>query len=152
MIVENYWQEFLRSHPEIDSNTKFDVWYFGDSRELADELCELVLKGVKTATASLVWEYETRPDEAPKLNGYSVVTDFDGNPKCILKTTEINLVPFDKVDAQFAFDEGEGDRSLEYWRDVHWAYYLRACEKIGKERTEDMIVICERFVKLYPTS
>jgi uncharacterized protein YhfF len=107
------------------------------------------LEGKKTATASLPWEYEDKPEDAPVLGCYSVVTDFAGNPKCIVRTTEIRVLPFNEVDAAFAFDEGEGDQSLDYWRQVHWDYFSRRCSDLGKEPDTEMLVNCERFELLY---
>ena len=148
--VQNFWWEFCKSKPEINPDTPFQTWYFGLGREDALELCNLVLQGKKTATASLVWECDHKPEDTPVLHGYSVVTDFDGNPKCVVQTTEIRVVPFNQVDAEFAFDEGEGDQSLDYWRGVHWDYFSRRCAAIGREPSLEMPVICERFALLYP--
>ena len=61
-------------------------------------------------------------------------------------------MPFNEVDAEFAFDEGEGDQSLDYWRTVHWDYFSRRCAKIGKEPSLEMPVNCERFELLYPNT
>lgn len=148
--VQRFWDEFREANPEINSTAPFQVWYFGLGREDAAELCDLVLQGKKKATASLVWEYELKQEDAPVLNGYSVVTDFDGKPECVLRTTELRVLPFNEVDAQFAFDEGEGDQSLDYWREVHWDYFSRRCAEIGKEPSLEMPVNCERFELLYP--
>lgn len=148
--IEEFWNEFCRNNPGINPETPFQTWYFGLGREDAAELCGLVLQGKKTATASLVWEYEDKPEDAPVLHGYSVVTDFDGNPQCVLQTTELRVLPFSEVDAAFAFDEGEGDQSLDYWREVHWDYFSRRGAGIGKEASLEMPVNCERFKVLFP--
>jgi len=147
--VEEFWRRFCGENPQVNSNTPYQVWYFGIGREDAAELANLVLQGKKTATASLVWEYENKPEDAPVLNGYSVVTDFDGNPKCVVKTTELRVLPFNEVNAEFAFDEGEGDQSLDYWREVHWDYFSSRCAEIGREPDLEMSVNCERFQLLY---
>jgi uncharacterized protein YhfF len=47
---------------------------------------------------------------------------------------------FDEVDEQFAFDEGEGDRSLAYWRGAHQRYFARL-----KLFHPQMMLWCERF-------
>ena len=148
--VENFWREFCAANPPINPDTPFQVWHFGLGHEDAAELCSLVLEGKKTATASLPWEYEGKHEDAPVLDGYSVVTDFEGNPQCVLRTTEIRVLPFNQVDAEFAFDEGEGDQSLDYWRQVHWDYFSRRCADMGKEPDTEMLVNCERFQLLYP--
>lgn len=147
--IRKFWNEFCQNDSEINPEISFQTWYFGLGREDALELCNLVLEGKKTATASLVWEYENKPEDAPILNGYSVVTDFDGNPKCVLQTTELRVLPFGEVDAEFAADEGEGDLSLDYWRKVHWDYFSERCAEIGKEPSLEMFVNCERFKLLY---
>jgi len=144
-----FWKQFCDMNPDVDPGEPYQTWYFGDSRELADQLCELVLQGKKTATACLVWEAEHSPETAPVPSGYSVVTDFHGNPKCILRTTEIRVAPFDEVDEQFASDEGEGDLSLEFWRRAHWDYFARKCKEMGKEASRSMPVMCERFEVVY---
>lgn len=144
-----FWEQFCVSNSGFDPGEPYQVWHFGDSRDLADQLCELVLQGKKKATACLVWEADLDPGNAPVLNGYSVITDFDGNPKCIIKTTEIRVLPFNEVDEEFAADEGEGDLSLEFWRRVHWDYFTRKCKEMDKEASETMAVMCERFKVVY---
>ena len=148
MEVENFWRGFCEISG-VSPETPFQVWHFGLGREDAEELCQLVLEGKKIATASLPWEYEDKPEDAPIVGGYSVVTDFDGNPKCIVRTSELRVLPFKDVDAEFAFDEGEGDQSLDYWREVHWDYFARRCANLGREPNLEMPVNCERFELLY---
>jgi uncharacterized protein YhfF len=150
MTVVEFWKAFCQQNPHFAPDTPYQVWYFGDGRELADELCALVLAGKKTATAALGWELELEPDEMPQVDGYSVITDFDGNPQCILQTVEVRTLPFDQVDAQFAAEEGEGDLSLEYWRQAHWRFFSRACAKLGRQPELNMLVVCERFRLVYP--
>jgi uncharacterized protein YhfF len=148
--VQEFWREFCRADPEMDPQEPYQVWHFGNGPELADRLCNLVLEGTKTATAALVWEAEADPDTAAIPDVYSVVTDFAGAPRCIIRATEIRNLPFDEVDADFAFDEGEGDRSLDHWRQVHWDYFAKRCVEQGKIADLKMPVICERFALLYP--
>lgn len=108
---------------------------FGDGLELADELLDLVTRGLKTATCSTEDEANTStPGEQ------WVVRDGRGQPRCVIETTEVTYRRFGDVDAAFAFEEGEGDRSLDYWRQTHRIYFGRQ----GKFR-EDMMLMCERF-------
>ena len=108
---------------------------FGDSPALADELLALVLTGRKTATC-------TTPDD-PNVSSVGdqwVVLDGEGRPACVIETTEITLCRYDEVGAPFAYDEGEGDRSLDAWRRAHRKYFTRQ----GKF-SETMMLVCERF-------
>ena len=108
---------------------------FGDGPRLADELLELVLAGVKTATCST----EDEPNTSTPGERW-VVLDGHGHPRCVIETTEVSYRRFGDVNAAFARDEGEGDRSLAYWRQAHRNYFGR----LGKF-SEDMMLMCERF-------
>jgi uncharacterized protein YhfF len=108
---------------------------FGDGPELADELLDLVLKGLKTATCST----EDEPNTSSAGERW-IVLDGSGTPRCVIETLEVTYRRFGEVDAAFASEEGEGDRSLDYWRDAHRQYFGR----MGRF-SEDMMLMCERF-------
>jgi uncharacterized protein YhfF len=123
---------------------------FGDGPELADQLGALVLTGVKTATCSALWEWQAAGDPLPPVGLLTVVLSGTGRPLGITETLEVRIVPFDQVDETFAREEGEGDRSLAYWRRAHWSYFGRTLPRIGREPSEDMLLVCERFRLVYP--
>ncbi len=148
--IEDYWRAFLASDPDAAADIPFQVWYFGNTEEMARELGGLVLAGKKTATASLRDTNLLQPEKAPVDGGYSVVTDFVGEPICVIQTAEIRHMPFHEVDAQFAFDEGEDDRTLESWRRGHMEYFTREAAELGFNFDERSIVCCERFRLLFP--
>lgn len=109
---------------------------FGDNPELADELAALVLAGVKTATCG----HADDPEPEYPVGALSVMLDGAGRPRAVIETLEVTLRRFDEVDAAFAFDEGEGDRSLESWRADHRIYFTR-----NGVFSPDMPLWCERF-------
>jgi uncharacterized protein YhfF len=123
----------LSAVPERYKNLR--AFAFGDSPALADELLDLVLKGVKTATCST----EDEPNTSTPGERW-IVLDGRGEPQCVIETTEITYRLYNDVDARFAHDEGEGDRSLAYWRDAHRRYFTR----LGKF-SDGMMLMCERF-------
>lgn len=144
--VSAYWQAFCATLPSGEEKPHlFEVFGFGDTPTMAEDLGALVLAGVKTATCSLLWEYEVEGEPLPKVGDYSIVLNGQGDPLCIIQTTEVAIRPFNEVDAQFAFDEGEGDRSLAYWRDAHWGFFEPYCAKFGRAVSEEMPLVCERF-------
>ena len=148
--VQEFWNAFLEIEPELAKDTPFQTWHFGNTPEMAGQLASLVIHGKKVATASLEAVNEIKPDEAPIDDGYSVITTYDGNPICVIQTVEIELVPFKEVDEQFAFDEGEGDQTLDYWRDVHNRYFTVEAAELGLEFSKSSIICCERFRLVYP--
>ena len=143
--VSDVWDKFREADGTIPADEPFQIWYFGNSQAMSVELADLVIAGTKTATASLLAMNELQPDTAPVIHGYSIVTDFEGEPKCIIRTVEVRHRPFEEVDAQFAFDEGEGDRTLEHWRKVHHDYFSREATQHGMDFGPKSIICCERF-------
>lgn len=122
---------------------------FGDSPDLANELGALIVSGTKTATCSALWEWEAEGDPLPEVGAKSVVLDGNGEPLCIIETTEVEVRPYNETDARFAYEEGEGIRSLEYWQRAHWNFFSRTLPKIDKRPAPDMPLVCERFRVIY---
>ena len=143
--VEQFWSDFLTRTARSPDTPRYEVFHFGDREALADSLADLVRRGEKAATATLVWENEAEGKPAPQRGDLSVVTGWDGRPLCVIETTDVQVHAFEDVDAEFAAAEGEGDRSLAFWREAHWAYFGRVCERLGRERSARMPVVCERF-------
>jgi uncharacterized protein YhfF len=149
--IKAYWRSYLATLP-ADSPVRDEQYAaegWGDSPRMADELGALIVDGIKTATCSALWEYEAEGEPLPETGAKIVVLDGNGDPLCIVETTEVDVVPYDEVAAQFAYEEGEGDRSLEYWRYAHWRFFSRTLPRIGKEPTVDMPLVCERFRVIY---
>lgn len=146
--VIKMWKDYLFSLGEDEKQTekKYSAWYFCDNEQDADELAQLVLEGTKKATASLFDIYEFEKDQPlPQKGDHNIITNWQGEAVCIIKTTNVEVVPFKYVTEEFARTEGEGDKSLEYWKNAHWHYFSRETKKIGKEPDENMLVVCEKF-------
>jgi len=112
-----------------------ETFSFGDSPVLAEELAQLVLAGKKTATCCSVADGTTT-----QVGKRMVMLDGAGRPRAVIETVELTQCRFDEVDAAFAFDEGENDRSLDGWRRAHERYFTR----LG-QFAADMMLYCERF-------
>lgn len=123
---------------------------FGDSPELMDELLDLVLHGPKRATCSLARWFENDPDGLPKPGDLWVIHDGAKRPRAVIRTTSVEVKPVHQADAQFAWDEGEGDRSFEWWLDAHEAYWRREAERHGFTYSRDLDAVFERFELAWP--
>jgi uncharacterized protein YhfF/GNAT superfamily N-acetyltransferase len=144
-----YWAEYCR-RAGVPAATPYQAWHFGDTPALAHELVELVLRGPKRATATLAVTAEHDPQAAPMADGYNVVTERDGTPRAVIRSTWIDRRPLCDVDAAFAWDEGEGDRTLADWMDGHRRFFSRECASLGIAFSDDAPVVLERFELLYP--
>jgi uncharacterized protein YhfF/GNAT superfamily N-acetyltransferase len=147
--VDAFWRHFC-AQVRLPPTTPCQAWHFGDSPALAHELVELVLHGPKRATAGLAEFNDRSPMLKPVPGGYSVVTEADGTPRAVIRTTTLERRPFADVDARFAWDEGEGDRTLGDWKDGHRRYFARELAAAGRAFDERMLVDLERFELLYP--
>lgn len=148
---KNYWQHFLNSLPpdSLYHDKTYVAEPFGDNPDLANRLGMLVVDGTKTATCSAVVAWETEGNPIPTAGDVWIVLDGDGHPMCIVETTEVTIRAYNEVDADFAYAEGEGDRSLESWREGHRNYFTRTLPAIGHEFTENLPLVCERFTVIY---
>lgn len=145
----SYWQAFAATRTEDPTPRFFEAFHFDDNEASANELAQLVLAGRKRASAGLVWAFESAGMPLPRVGDLSVVTDWHRAPVCVIETRQVDIVPFDQVDAEFAATEGEGDGSLAFWRRAHQAYFQRECARLGRVPAPDMPVVCERFEVVY---
>ncbi len=144
MNAEQMWNKFVTKNQITE--TEYQSWAFGAA---ADELAELVLKGIKTGTASAYPLYEIENEILPKAGDYSVILDSKNEAVCVIQTTEVYVVPFKEVSEEHAAKEGEGNGSLEYWRNVHIEFFTECMSETGKLFDEDMPVVCEEFQLVY---
>ncbi len=79
-----------------------------------------------------------------------IATDGTGQPRAVIRTTDVRVGPLSSVDDQFAWDEGEGDRSRADWLDAHTSCFMRAYERLGLEFHPDIAVVFERFELVHP--
>jgi uncharacterized protein YhfF len=147
--LSGFWADFASTNGEMDDSRFYEAFFFGDGEQLANELAELVLSGVKRATAGAVWWFEAEGKRLPQQGDLSIVTDWSGKPLCVIETQTVEVVPFCEVSAEFAATEGEGDGSLASWQVAHRQYFSRECARAGREFTESMLVACERFAVVY---
>ena len=151
--VRDFWNQFLAQveRPEEAESRFLEAFKVGDCEEDADEGGQLIFSGAKTATSSLLWEYQSAGMNPPAEGDLSIVLDGRGDPVCVVETTWTAVLPFAQVDEQLARDYGEWDGTLETWREECWAYYAVHCRDLNREPSEDMPLVCERFRVVYPT-
>ena len=125
----------------------YENWSFGDD---ADSLAALCLSGKKRATSSAYPLYEADGEELPQPGAYSVIEDGKGDAVCIIQTRLVKVVPFSEITGEMAAKEGEGDLSLQYWQDVHRAFFTEEMTEAGLSFDDSMKVVFEEFVRVYP--
>ncbi|MCM1055511.1 MAG: ASCH domain-containing protein [Bacteroides sp.] len=144
MTAEEMWSEFCKEHSL--EKEKYEAWAYGDD---ADKLAELTAKGIKTATCSAYYWYERGEEKLPKAGEYSVILNSKDEAVCVTKTVKVYIERFKNISEEHAYKEGEGDRSLEYWRKVHEDFFTRELAEAGTEFSEEMRLVCEEFRVVY---
>ena len=150
--AESFWRAFLASVPLAPAADRrfYEVFSIGATPAGADEGARLIKQGVKTATSSLLWTYDLTRQPLPAPGALSIVIDGRAEPVCVVETTVVEIKALSEVDAAFAYDYGEWDRTLATWRAQCWAAYASECQALGKTPTPDLPLVCERFVVIYP--
>ncbi|MEZ2578006.1 ASCH domain-containing protein [Buttiauxella ferragutiae] len=115
------------------------AWSIGDNTDMANELANLVIKGIKTASCGSLTSFQAE-ESAPKIGSYNIILNGQGSPVCIIRMVSMRLIRFSDVTEEFARKEGEGDLSLEYWRKEHKAFFTRE-----GFYSDDMELVAEEF-------
>jgi len=142
---------FLESLP-TDERSKYHSFssdYFCNDEENANLCAQLVYDGIKTATCSLKLSYLAEGEPIPLTGHLQVVTNWHQEPVAIIEITSVTECPYNEVTEEFAFAEGEGDRTLNWWRKAHWQFFTEECQAIGIEPQDNMMLILERFKVVY---
>ncbi len=145
MPTQQYWKEFINEYPKYKEKS-YTAWQFGAD---PDELAELVISGKKTLTCSSLKEYELENESLPKAGELSIVLGADDTPKCIIECTKMYTIVFKDAGEEIAYKEGEGDRSLSYWRQAHLDFFGWLYPEMGLEFNEDEKIVVEEFKCLY---
>lgn len=123
---------------------------FGFPGPLREELVAAIVTGRKTATTSLLAEYEPDAEPLPAAGARSVVVDSWANPVAVVETTEVRVVPLAEVDLAHARDEGEGHETVAEWRAAHEEFWHGAAMRAalgdpGFTVDDGTAVVLERF-------
>jgi uncharacterized protein YhfF len=128
----------------------YDVVAFGDGPEMATELAELTVAGIKRATAGLLRQFGPGKEQPPVLGGHVVLLDGARRPRAIWRTTELRTGPLNSVDERFAWDEGEGERTREWWLSAHRRFFARWAAAEGFPMHDEIETVFERFEIVWP--
>ncbi len=141
MTAQEMWRRF--GAPDIP----YEAWAFGDD---ADALAQLVLQGIKTGTSSAHPLYALAGEPLPQVGDHSVVLSSQGEAVCVIRNVDVRVLPFRDVSETDAWKEGERDRSLASWRQIHERFFQACMAEVGLSFSEDMLVVYEEFEKIYP--
>jgi uncharacterized protein YhfF len=147
-LTEEFWRGYCEA-TGLDHDD-YDVVAFGDGPTMASELAELTVAGTKRATAGLVRQFGPDGEPPPVVGGYVVLLDGADRPRAIWRTTEVRVGPLNSVDERFAWDEGEGERTREWWLAAHRRFFGRSAAAQGFRMHDEIETVFERFEIIWP--
>lgn len=118
-----------------------EKWHFHNNQKDCDYLFNLVKTKAKTATSYLF----IKKEDLTIKSEYSILTNWDESEKILLKTTKIYKTKFKDITKTHAFKEGEGDKTLTYYKNVHEEFFKKECEKLNITFDENTEIVCEEF-------
>lgn len=142
--IRQLWNDFCVVTQQEGSQYK-DSFQFGTS---ADWLADLVVEGKKTATTSGYVFYELEKEALPQAGEYYIVLNGMEKPVAVIQIQSVEVMPMNEVTEEFALAEGEG--GYHFWWDAHEKFFSELLKEYDKEFSPDMLVVCERFKKVYP--
>lgn len=146
--VKAYWAKFLSDTGRDKDTAYYFCGYMGPTKEIADLLLSYILSGRKRATTSSLTAYQKSDEPLPKAGDLSIVTDWDGTPKCVIETTAVTILPFCNVTFDICSREGEDD-ILETWQNTHFKIFTEEGKEAGYVFTFDTPVVFEDFKVIY---
>lgn len=144
----DYWAQFLKDTGREPETPCYSVFHFELTKELAESLLELVLEGKKRATASSRNSFEIDGERFPEIGDLSVITDFEGNPRCVIETTGVTFIPYNEMTYEICSREGEDD-NLESWQRGHEKFFRNEGKLMGYTFSDDLTVVFEDFSVCY---
>lgn len=148
--ADAFWRAYVETLPtSVRPRAYFEAFQIGIGRAMVDQAANLVLDGLKTASSDLLWHVQWNQKPLWNVGDEHILLDSSWHPVCVLRTTELETKRFCDVDEAFAYDYGEGARTLAWWREHLYAWYAMQCREMGVEPSEEMPLLCERFKVVY---
>ncbi len=150
ILKDGEWVPYSIPSGKLDPDS-LEHWHFERTESACNYLLSLVLQGKKRATSSSLAGYQNSGEKPPEEGELSVITDWDGNPRCVIRTVRVTRLPYKDITFDLARREGEDD-TLESWRNSHEKFFREEGKELGYEFTEDMTVVFEEFevVRILP--
>lgn len=147
--VAKFWEACKQARPDLNLGSTYRTRLIGNSPEMNNVIIDLIVKGQKVGTFPLPWQLEKMGEAIPKIGDCTIQVDYYGNPKIVVRTTAIDVLPFRNITAEHTVIDGPSVRDLTVWRNIHIPYFTAALAKFGLTFTEDTPTCVERFELIY---
>lgn len=135
----SYWQQVKEKY-ELDEDAFVRAYRFADT---PNELAQLVVDGVKTASSNTKHFFEQPHRHMPRPGDYNIILNKDFFPVCCIQVLTVETVKYDNVDEAFAIAEGDG--SYENWDAIHTRYFEEQLAPYNLSFNRQLLLICQSF-------
>ena len=138
-LAMQYWNE-VRIQQNIVEDVNVRAYRFGDT---PDELAQLVVDGVKTATCNALRLYELNNRALPQCGDYNIILNKAYEPVCVIQITSVDIKKYDEIDEVFAIAEGDG--SYGNWDDIHVRFFTEQLGLFNESFHRQIELVCQTF-------
>lgn len=146
--IDEYWNKFIKETGRSEDDKCAGDLNFEAQGFVGDELITLVLAEKKTAFFSSWATYSIDQEPLPVSGELYVVLDRAENPRCVIETESVNIIPFNEITWEMAQKEGE-DSNIEEWRERKREYLEDEGAILGFEFTPDIKLVYQSFKVVY---
>lgn len=148
-IYGDFWTAFLEQTDTPEHSYCSRYTYFGTSEEESVEIMEQLLRGEKTAISHCVSYYITTRSPLPRIGDYTMVTDFYGNPGCIVKAVDVVIDPISAIPPEVSALECQGDHAA--WTARKHEEFAALAQRSHFHYHDELPVLMELVELVYPT-
>ena len=146
--IDEYWNDFIKDTGRDEEDKCAGDLTFEAKGFVGDELVSLVLSGKKTAFFTTWATYAIDQEPLPLTGKLYVVLDRAENPRCVIETESVNIIPFNEVTWGMAVKEGE-DENHQQWREKKQEYIEDEGAILGFDFTPDIKLVFQTFKVVY---
>lgn len=142
--LDDFWARFLKEN-KLPDTTPFggELTYANDEQDFASVLA-LILCGKKTAQFSALAGYHIDNEPLPHKSEYYVLNNWKGEPVTVIKTINVEILPFEEVTWEMAQKEG-ADEDLNGFRSRYTEFFREDSDITGYDFSPEMPVVFEEF-------
>ncbi len=142
MKPEQFWQLLALQQPSLSKNRT------AKHISAVENEAQLIKCGVKTLTATPQVIFEAQSERQPQVGDIKVVLYPNGNVCCAVKTSNVEVAPFNQVSRMQAYREADGDKSLAYWQMTRQLFFKRALQEYNLAFNDTLPIVLESYVAI----
>ena len=144
MTENEFWEKYARESRLGDEAKYAGDFGFEAKGFFGTERLAALLAGKKTAAFFSYATFAVDNEELPVSDERYIVRGADGEPLCVIRTTRVQVIPYDQVSWELAQREGE-DSSIEEWRDRTRENLEEEGAVVGFDFAPDIRLVCVEF-------